>query len=257
MSKSRSSRGIGAFFEDYGLFIVVIAVPISALLCILQFVLSPDSMILLLIALAIFGLALVAFSVGSFFEGMFGFGFILMFIVGAATLVLAYFLAFEPDSTVTQWFGNIYRPEVEALEEDQLEIVLQIDPHQYQSGETGSIMISIENFSEHTVALDSVMFETRDRFFEGFVVDYESAAPPINDRREKIGNMTALFFSEEDIIIRSGEKYMIMVEIVAIQPGDYSDTFYVVPLFDTLDSEALNAFLDHEEKLNLVILPGE
>ena len=59
------------------------------------------------------------------------------------------------------------------------------------------------------------------------------------------------------MIIPSGEKYIVMAEIVAIQPGDYSDTFYVVPLFDTLDSEALNAFLDHEEKFNLVILPGE
>jgi len=257
MSNSRSSSGIGAFFEENGLLLVVITVALSVILCILQFVLSLDSMIFLLIALAIFGLALVAFAVGTFFEGMFNFFFILMFIVGAAVLVLAYFLAFEPGSTVTQWFRNNYRPDVEALDEELLVIKLDITPKQYQSGETGRILISLENLSEHTLVLDSVMFETRDQFFEGFVVDYENTDPPIKDRREKIGNTTALFFSEEEMIIPSGDIYIVKVEIVANQPGDYSDTFYVWPEFDTLESEALNAFLDHKEKFNLVILPGE
>lgn len=257
MSNSSSSSGIGAFFEDYGLILFLIAIPISGILCILQLVFSLDNMILLIIALAVIGLALVGFAIGSFFEGMFNIGFILMFIVGAAVLVLAYFLAFEPDSSVTQWFCNIYRPEVAVLKEDQFEIVLDIDPHQYQSGETGSIMISFENLSEHTLVLNSVMFETRDQFYEGFVVDYDSADPPINNRKEKIGNTTALFFSAEEMIITPGEKYIVKVEIVANKPGDYSDTFYIFPEFDTLESEALGVLLDHEEKINLVILPEE
>lgn len=257
MSNSNSSSVIGTFFEDYGLILVVIAIPISGLLCILQLVLSLDNMFLLILALAVFGLALVGFAIGTFFEGMFNFGFILMFIVGVAVLVLAYFLAFEPDSSVTQWFRNIYRPEVAALEEEQLEIILEIEPHQYQSGETGSILISFENLSEHTLVLNSVMFETQNQFFEGFVVDYNSADPSINDRKEKLGNTTALIFSEEEMIIPPGEKYLVKVEIVASQPGDYSDTFYVFPEFDTQESEALGMLLDHEEEINIVIFPRE
>ena len=81
MSDTSSTRGIGAFFENNGLILFVIAVPVSGLLCILQLVLSLDNMILLILALAVFGLALVGFAIGSFFEGMFHIGFILMFIV--------------------------------------------------------------------------------------------------------------------------------------------------------------------------------
>ena len=257
MSNSNSSSVIGAFFKDYGLILVVVAVPISGILCILQLVLSLDNMILLILALTVFGLALVGFAIGTFFEGMFNIGFILMFIVGATALVLAYLLAFGPDSSVAQWFRNIYRPEVAVLENDQLDIVLEINPHQYQTGEVGSIRISFENLSEHTLVLNSVMFETRDKFFEGFVVDYESADPPINDRKEKIGNTTALFFSEEEMIISPSEKYTVKLEIVAFQPGDFSDNFFVFPEFDTLESEALGAFIDYEEEINLVIFPGE
>ena len=59
------------------------------------------------------------------------------------------------------------------------------------------------------------------------------------------------------VIIPHGKKYIVRFEIVAIQPGDYSDTFYVFPEFDTLESEALGAIIDYEEEINLVIFPGE
>ena len=117
--------------------------------------------------------------------------------------------------------------------------------------------MSFENLSDHTLVLNSVMFETRDHFYEGFVVDYVSAAPPVKGREKKIGNIADLFFSEDEVINTPSEKYSVKVEIVANHHGDYSDNFCVFSESGMLESEALGVLLDHEEKFKILIPPGE
>ncbi len=246
-----------AFTQEYGVFITMFGMLASILLCLLQLILSVDNMLLLILALFLAGLVMLGGGAWeTFVNRLWSVVFVGMMLIGAAALALAYFLSFEPNSPVSAKFRTLYRPEIQPLESQDLKISLDITPTQYMPGERGTITMRFDNHCEYTLVFESVMLETQKRFFEGFVIDYESASPPISQRKNKMGISTALFFGELPIVIPPGETYTVRLEIIANIPGDYSDEFFITPFMDLQRTEAVSvSFPSYSEKIFLVILP--
>ncbi len=138
-----------------------------------------------------------------------------------------------------------------------IEVSLAISPTTYTPGEKGLIHIEVKNTSKYELILDSVMFETKKKFFDGFVVNYESAVPPISEKKEKLGVSIALFFGEEQIVIPPKQSVDLQVEIVANTPGDYTGEYYAVLLVG-LNSKAMpRGIPEVTEEFFLVILSEE
>jgi len=101
------------------------------------------------------------------------------------------------------------------------------------------------------------MFETKNKFYDGFVVDYKSANPPISERKNKLGVSIALFFGEEQTHIPPGEMAEFEVEIVANEPGDYTDTYYAVQVVGLNSKATPKKIPEATETFFLVILAEE
>ncbi len=86
------------------------------------------------------------------------------------------------------------------------------------------------------------------------MINYESAVPPISERKEKLGVSIALFFGEEQIHILPDQAVDLQVGIVANIPGDYTDEYYAV-LMVGLNSKAMPRKIPEvSKKIFLVIL---
>ena len=251
-------RGLRSVLEEHSTTIGLFAFPVSIMLCLLQLFLRMDNYLLLIIALVLCGGVLLAWGAWLVFVDRVSFVFSIMMFIGGILLALAYFLAFQSQGQVAGYFRKLYNPGTRVIKEDELKIELEITPETYQVGEKGEITIRLENRSEYELVFNSVMFEVRNQFYEGFLVDYGSASPRIMERKDKLGVSTALFFGEESIQIPPGGSYLIQVEIVASLPGDYSDEFFVVPFFDTGQTAALpRGDASITQKLMLSILPDQ
>jgi hypothetical protein len=251
------SHHIKDFIEDYGIMITLLGILASMVLCVLQLILRVTNQLPLILALLLFGLVILGWGVWDTITSRFwSFASFSAMLIGAVILVFVYLLAFQPNSQVSLKFRSLYRPDMRTIKSQDLKISLDIAPTQYQPGERGTISMNFENHSEYTLVFETIMLETQKPFFEGFVVDYESAYPPISQRKNKMGVSTALFFGEEPIVIPPGGSYTAWVEIVANVSGDYSDEFFVTVFMDLQRTEAApGAFVDHSEKFLLVILP--
>jgi hypothetical protein len=258
MNRKQKSSGLKAFFEDYGPFLLMIALPISFVLCLLQYFIKPKSMLLLIIALLFSGPLLLKTSIEALAHKQLrnltsiGAG-----LLGAAILIWAGFLIFKPESQFTTKTRMLFETRSKAVPAKEIEVSLEISPTTYYPGDKGLIHIRVENNSDHELTLDSVMFETKKKFFDGFVVNYESAQPPISERKEKLGMSIALFFGEEQTRIPPGQSADFSVGIVANAPGDYAGEYYAVLLVG-LNSKAMpRGVPEVTEELFLVVLAEE
>lgn len=250
-------HGFRSVLEQHGSTIGLLAFPISILLCLLQLFLRMDNYLLLIIALVVCGVVLLTWGAWLVFVDRMSFVFLIMMFIGGILLVLAYFLSFQPQGQVAGYFRKLYNPGTRIIKDDELKIELDIAPKTFQVGEKGEITIRLENRSQYELVLSSVMFEVRDQFYEGFIVDYGSASPRIKERKDKLGVSTALFFGDETIHLPPNGSYLIHVAIVANHAGDYSDEFYVAPFFDSAQTAALpRGDTSITRKVMLSILPG-
>ena len=251
------SHPIKNFIEDHGIMITLLGILASMVLCVLQLILRVTNQLPLILALLLFGLAVLGWGVWDTITSRYwSFASLSAMVIGVIILVFVYLLAFQPTSQVSLKFRSLYRPDMRTIKNQDLKISLDIAPTQYQPGERGTISMNFENHSDYTLVFETIMLETQKPFFEGFVVDYESAYPPISQRKNKMGLSTALFFGEEPIVIPPGESFTAWVEIVANVSGDYSDEFFVTVFMDLQRTEATpGAFIDHSKKFLLVILP--
>lgn len=245
------------FIEEHGIIITMLGILASVVLCVLQLILRVNNQLPLILALLLFGLVILGWGLWDTLANRFwSVVSLCAILIGAAILVFVYFLAFQPNSQVSLKFRSLYRPDIKTIKSQELKISLDIAPTQYQPGERGTISMNFENQSEYTLVFETIMLETQKHFFEGFVVDYESASPPISQRKNKMGVSTALFFEEEPVVIPPGETFTASVDILANGSGDYSDEFFVTVFIDLQRSEAApGAFVDHSQKFLLVILP--
>jgi hypothetical protein len=256
--KQKFGAGIKSFFEAYGPLALLFAIPLSMVMCLLQYLVKPPSLLFLIIGLLVSGIMLLKTGIEGMshkeLRNLTSFG---AFFSGAILLIWAGLLIFNPSSQIAAKTRMSFENRSKTVSAKEIDVTLDISPTSYTIGERGMITIRVTNNSKHELILDSVMFETRKKFFEGFVVDYDSAVPPISERKQKMGLSIALFFGEEQIHIPSGEKVDIHVEIVANTPGDYSDTYYAV-LMVGLNSTAMPRKVPEDSKdIFLVILAQE
>lgn len=250
--------GLKAFFDEYGTLALVLALPLSMVLCLLQYFIKPHSMLLIIIGLLISGSLLLIFGLEAIAHKAFrnlssiGAG-----LLGLIFLIWAAFLIFKPESQVTTKTRMFFETRSKAVSAKEIEVSLEILPTTYYPGDKGLISIRVENTSEYDLVLDNVMFEAKKKFYDGFVVNYESAIPPIGERKEKLGVSIALFFGEEQILIPPGEAADFQVEIVAKTPGDYTGEYYAVLLVG-LNSKAMpRGIPEVTEEFFLVVLADE
>lgn len=244
-----------AFVEDYGPLVLLFALPLSMILCLLQYLIKSKSMLFLIIGFLLSGSPLMIFSIKAlFYKELRNLTSIAGGLLGAALLIWAGFLIFKPESQIATKTRMIFETRSKAVSVNDIEVSLDISPTTYHPGDEGLISIQIINNSEQELILDSVMFEAKKKFFDGFVINYESAVPPISERKEKLGVSIALFFGEEQIHILPDQAVDLQVGIVANIPGDYTDEYYAV-LMVGLNSKAMPRKIPEvSKKIFLVIL---
>jgi len=226
-------------FKEFSPLALMIVLPLSMVLCLLQYIIKPSSMLFLIIGLLLSGPILLKTSIEALaHKQLRNLTSISSGVLGAAFLIWAGLLIFKPASPITTKTKMLFETRSKAVSADDIVVSLDITPTSFYPGDKGLITIQVTNNSEHELILDSVMFETKKKFFDGFVVNYESASPPIGERKEKLGMSIALFFGEEQIHILPGETADMQVEIIANTPGDYSGEFYAVLLVG-LNSKAM------------------
>ena len=258
MNKKPEGSRMKTLFEDYGSLILLLTLPVSLTLCLIQYFIHSQSMLLLIIALLVSGPFLLWTGLRALaYKELRDFTTVGASLLGAVFLVWAGFLILKPESQVSIKSKMIFETRSKAVSSKDLEISLDISPTTYQPGDRGLIRIEINNKSQYELVLDSMMFETNKKFFEGFIVDYESAVPPISERKEKLGISIALFFGEQQIQIPPEETADFQIGIVANIPGDYTGDYYAIPLVG-LNSKAMPRKIpDVNERIFLVILSEE
>lgn len=252
MYQQRESK-IKDFLEEYSPLALMLALPLSLVLCLLQYFIKPKSILLLIIALFVSGPILLKTSIEACAHKQLR----NLTSIGAVFLIWAGFLIFKPESQITTKTRMLFETRSKGIPAEEIEVSLEISPTTYYPGDEGLISIRVENTSEYDLILDNVMFEAKKKFFDGFVVNYETAIPPIGERKEKLGVSIALFFGEEQILIPSGEAADFQVEIVAKTPGDYSGEYFAVLLVG-LNSKAMpRGIPEVTEEFFLVVLAEE
>ena len=247
-----------SFFEEYGPMAIIIILPISMVLCLLQYLIKPKSLLLLIIALLLSGIMLLKTGIQGMaykeLRNLTAFGGVAL---GAGLLIWAGFLIFKPTSQITTKTRMSFETRSKAVDAEEISVTLDISPTRYTPGERGKINIEVQNNSQYELILDSVMFETKNKFYDGFVVDYESANPPISERKNKLGMSIALFFGEEQTHLLPGETAYFEVDIVANAPGDYTDTYYAVLVVGLNSKATPKKIPEATETFFLVILAEE
>lgn len=247
-----------SFFEDYGPLVLLFVLPVSMVMCLLQYLIKPKSLLLLIIALLLSGLIILKVSIEALaYEEMRNLTSIGGVLLGAALVIWAGFLIFKPISQITTKTRMYFETRSKAVDDEEISVSLDISPTSYTPGERGQISIQVQNNSQYELILDSVMFETGNKFYDGFVVDYESANPPISERKNKLGVSIALFFGEDQTHILPGETAYFEVEIVANQPGDYTDNYYAVLMAGVNSKARPKKIPEATEDFYLVILAEE
>ena len=218
--KKQKGSGLKTFMEEYGPLALLFALPLSMVLCLLQYLIKSKSMLFLIIGSLVSGPPLLIFSLKALvYKELRNFTTFAMGILGAALLIWAGFLIFKPASQITTKTRMLFETRSKAVSVKDIDVSLDISPTTYHPGDKRLISMRVKNNSKHELILDSVMFETKKKFFDGFVVNYESAVPPISERKEKLGVSIALFFGEEQIHILPDQAVDLRVEIVANIPG--------------------------------------
>ena len=256
--RSRNQGKIAQFFVDNSLYLIMIAVFGAVILCLLQWIIKPQSLTLFIISLIVLGafltviglLALVA-------EGFGDFSFIIMGVLGVLMLGWAGLLLFKPENPIAAKTRAYLLTKKETIKTDLVDLSLDISPTSYYPGEKGQVTIQVENQSEYPLTLETVMFETFNQFFEGFIVDYESAQPPLSERKEKLGISTALFFLQKPLEIPAGEGATFTLDIVANKPGDYTSDFSVVLFVDAGSTAVPRSIPALDQEIYMVIFPPE
>ncbi len=247
-----------SFFEDYGPLALLIVLPVSMVMCLLQYLIKPKSLLLLIIALLLSGLIILKVSLEAMaykqLRNLTSGGGVLL---GAALVIWAGFLIFKPTSQISTKTRMSFETRSKVVDAEEISVSLDISPTRYTPGERGKISIQVQNNSQYELILDSVMFETKNKFYDGFVVDYKSANPPISERKNKLGVSIALFFGEEQTHIPPGEMAEFEVEIVANEPGDYTDTYYAVQVVGLNSKATPKKIPEATETFFLVILAEE
>ena len=239
MVKQKFGAGIRSFFEEYGPLALLFAIPLSMVMCLLQYLVKPPSLLFLIIGLLVSGIMLLKTGIEGMshkeLRNLTSFG---AFFSGAILLIWAGLLIFNPSSQIAAKTRMSFENRSKTVSAKDIEVTLDISPTTYYPGDKGLISIRVENTSDYDLILDNLMFEAKKKFFDGFVVNYESAEPPIGERKEKLGVSIALFFGEEQILISPGEAADFQVEIVAKTPGDYTGEYFAVLLVG-LNSKAM------------------
>ena len=258
MYTKQKHSGLRTFIEDFSPFALLIVLPISFVLCLLQYLLKSQSMLLLIIGSVLAGIPLLIFGLQALgYKELRNFTFYGMVVLGIVLLAWAGFLIFKPESQITVKSRMLFETRSKGVSAKDIEVELDISPTTYYPGEKGVIHIEVKNTSKYELVLDSVMFETKKKFFDGFVINYESALPPISEKKEKLGVSIALFFGEEQIHILPGGTAEFEVEIVANNPGDYTGEYYAVLLVG-LNSKAMpRGIPEATEEFFLVVLTEE
>ena len=255
MYTKQKNSGLRTLIEDYSPLTLLIVLPISFVLCLLQYLLKSQSMLLVIIGCVLTGIPLLIFGIQALgykeLRNLTSFGMVLF---GVVLLAWAGFLIFKPESQISVKSRMLFETRSKGVSAKDIEVSLDISPTTYTPGETGSIHIEVKNTSKYELILDNVMFEAKKKFFDGFVVNYESALPPISEKKEKLGVSIALFFGEEQTHIPPGGTAEFEVEIVANNPGDYTGEYYAV-LMVALNSKARpRGIPEVTEELFLVVL---
>ncbi len=258
MDKNPKKSRVIAFFEELGPFLLMITLPVSFVLCLLQYLVKSQSMLFLIIASLIGGVPLLVFGFKALaYKELRNFTSFGMLILGGVLLAWAGFLIFKPTGQISTKTRMLLETRSKAVDADEILVFLDISPTTYLPGDRGLIYIQVQNNTDKKLTLDSVMFETKKKFFDGFIVDYESAVPKISERKEKLGMSIALFFGEEQTKILPGQTAEFEVEIVANIPGDYAADYYAV-LMVGLNSEAMPRRIPEITKeIFLVIQPED
>lgn len=255
MNKKQRNSGLKTFISDNSPLALMIVIPLSLALCLLQYLIKSQSMLFLIIGSILSGMPLLIFGLKAMgYKELRNFTALAMVLLGVALLIWSGILVFKPTSQLAIKTQLLFETRSKAVYAEEITVSLEISPTTYYGGEKGLINIQVENNSEYVLILDSFMFETRNKFFDGFVVNYESAVPPISEKKEKLGISTALFFGEDQIIVPPGETTQAHVEIVANTPGDYTGEFYAVLLVGMNSKAMPRKIPEVTEDIFLVIL---
>ena len=258
MYSKQKRSGFRTLIEDYSPLTLLIVFPISFVLCLLQYLLKSQSMLLVIIGCVLTGIPLLIFGIQALgYKELRNFTSYGMVLFGVVLLAWAGFLIFKPESQITIKSRMLFETRSKGVSAKEIEVSLDISPTTYTPGEKGLIHIEVRNNTKYELILDNVMFEAKKKFFDGFVVNYESAVPPISEKKEKLGVSIALFFGEEQIRIPPGGIAEFEVEIVANTPGDYTGEYYAVLLVG-LNSRAMPRRIPEvTEEFFLVVLAEE
>lgn len=96
-------------------------------------------------------------------------------------------MIYRPEGQISVRNQILFQTRYRRVSAEDIVVSLNISSTTYSPGDLGVVNIQVGNNTDKELTLDSVMFETKKKFFDGFVVDYESADPPISERKEKLG----------------------------------------------------------------------
>jgi len=255
MNKHNKKSGLKSFVSDNSPLILMIVLPLSLILCLLQFLIKPQSMVYLIIGSILSGIPLLIIGLKALgYKELRNFTSLAMVLLGVIILAWAGYLIFKPTSQIATKTRLLFETRSKAVSAEEIKVSLEISPTTYYVGDKGNIIIRVENNSEHELILDSVMFETRKKFFDGFVVNYESANPPISEKKDKFGISSAIFFGEDQLMIPPGDSTRVQVEVIANTPGDYAGDYYAVLLVGVNSKAMPRKIPEVTEEIFLVIL---
>jgi len=260
---SRPPPGCGArlraWWEDSGsmagLVAVGVSLPASVILCVVLWITHSRANWLVGLALALFGLPMLVYGVmltqrtNRRATGEGGCMMLGALLLGAAALVLSFFVFFKPEHKIAKSLMLSFQ---RGVKQDDFALVLKVEPAEYEVGERGALTVDITNQSDVTVEFSQLVLGLPNNFFDGFVVDFPTTPPHLQYNQQSIGGDT-MVLSGEGTRIAPGETFTARVDIAAILPGNYSGKFTFMPVFSE-ESQALGT-IQVKERLTVTILP--